>query len=589
MHIIPINSIKKLFFLTTFFILNNLFINSACAQNKRLKSNFYQTDLEKNKIDEETYHLWKYKYLNSSNIKDTLIPSLFVDDRNYKGLINYGVQFKSKDFRVFQYLENHRMWYLNVNFEKTTFNPKDSIIEIEGYVSGGWGDSDSKKKKDKSIENRLDIFLGEKKDTIVHRYLGKVVNEELIEVKLKGRDVNENYILDTFPAFYFKNYSHYKTLPKGKRYFKIKGKVTPKTILAIGDIGCFSEVFDLSTMVYFPKKNKQKKIIQREKLSHITLLHENQLLSKNGTVKTKEINYYTYTEEAENYILKRQFVKAKEQYNLLNKNYTTLFARDINNALRCAIFSRDYQNTYYWAEKLAKKGVSIKYFDSKIFNLLKKHKEWNNFSIKYDSVFNEFQSSRNNKLKEGLENLLQEDQANYGLANRKEPKELFETTERVTNKLIDLLIEEGYPTEEKTGVYTKNDTVINPYPEYHVLIRHAIQQKPRKLEILNDLLTKSIKNYEYDSKRSTNNVFFNNSCFHIYKGNLYNSKSCGSNDLMVRKMKFIFNNPYGFFIHTDNYIISEYDKENPEEYDKYYKEQFNFVMKITDNWEFYEN
>lgn len=570
-------------------ILTSLFSQNQYGQNKIVKTKFHQKDFEKNKIDEETYHLWKYKYLNSSDIKDTLIPSLFVDDRNYKGKINYGVQFKSKDFKAFDLLENHRMWYLTVNFEKTVFNPKDSIIEIEGYVSGGWGDLDSKKLKEKNIENRLDIFIGEKKDTIVHCYLGKVVNEELIEVKLRGRDANENTILDTFPAFYFKNNSHYKTLPKGKRYFKIKGKVTPKTILTFGDLGCYSEVFDLSTMVYYPKKNKQKKIIQREKLSHITLIHENQLLSRDGIVKTKEINYYTFTEAAEDFILKKQYIKAKEQYIALDKKYPILFARDIHNAIRCAIFTRDYENTYYWGEKLAKKGVGIKYFNSNVFKLLKKQKQWNSFSEKYDSIYNEFQSKKDIKFKEEIEKLVQEDQAEYGLANRKEPKVLFETSERVTNKLIDLLNEKGYPSEEKIGVYTKNDTILNPFPDYHVLIRHAIQQKVKKLENLDNLLNKSIKNYEYDSKRSTNNVFYNNSCFHIYKGNLYNSKSCGSNELMVRKMKFIFNNPYGFFIHNENYIITEYNKENPEEYDKYYNEQFNFIMKLTDNWEFYED
>lgn len=581
---------RKTFFTLVVLILTSLFGHNQYSQNKIVKTKFYQKDFEKNRIDEETYHLWKYKYLNSSNIKDTLIPSFFVDDRNYKGLINYGVQFKSKDFKVFQFLESHRMWYLNVNFEKTVFNPKDSIIEIEGYVNGGWADSDSKKLKEKNIENRLDIFLGEKKDTIVHCYLGKVVNEELIEVKLKGKDVNESTILDTFPAFYFKNYAHYKTLPKGKRYFKIKGKVTTKTILAFGDIGCYSEVFDLSTMVYFPKKNKQKKIKQKETLAYKAIIVNNKLVSdiENEKAKDKEINYYTYTEEAENYILKSQYSKAKETYIDLNIVYDIMYARDIHNAIRCAIFSRDYENAYFWSEKLAKKGVEFKYFNSKIFNLLKKHKEWNNFSMKYDSIYKASQKEKNFDLKKQMEQLLDEDQSSYGLANRKDPKTLYETTERITDKLIDLLKREGFPSEEKIGVYTKNDTVIIPFPEYHVLIRHAIQQKPKKLEILNDLLNKSIKKLEYDSKRSSNNVFYNNSCFQIYKGNLYNSKSCGSNDLMVRKMKFIFSNSYGFFIHTDNYVVIEYNKENPEEYDKYFDENYNFIMKITDDWEFYD-
>lgn len=42
-----------------------------------------------------------------------------------------------------------------------------------------------------------------------------------------------------------------------------------------------------------------------------------------------------------------------------------------------------------------------------------------------------------------------------------------------------------------------------------------------------------------------------------------------------------------FFIYTENYIITEYDKESPEAYDKYYNENFNYIMKISDDWEFY--
>lgn len=580
----------KTFFLISFLFLNILLVQTLNAQSKSSKTKFSQNDIEKNKIFYETFHLYKYKNKKFSSTKDTLFPILFVDDRNYKGIINYGVQFRSKNFDNFQYLEGLHMHFLKVEFEKAIFNPKDSIVEIEGYVSGGWGDLAKKELKEIGLENKIDIFLGDKIDTIYNYQFGKIVNQEFIDVKLNGADVNETTILDTFPAFYFKNYSHYRTSSqKGKRYFKIKGKVKNNTLLVFGGHYCYSEVFDLSSMVFDPKKNKQKKIIKREGLSYVTLIQNNELLSEVGKEKTKELNYYTYTDEAENYILKRLYVKAKEQYVALDKKYPVLFARDIHNAIRCAVLSRDYENAYFWAEKLAKKGVPFKYFDSKIFNLLKKNKEWNNFNIKYNSIYNEFQARRDIKFKIEIEKLLQEDQADYGLTDRKEPKVLFDTTERVTNKLIDLLNDKGYPSEEKIGVYTKNDTVIIPFPNYNVLIRHAIQQKPKRLEVLNDLLTKSIKKYEYDSKRSPNNVFNYNSCFHIYKGNLYNSKSCGSNDLMVRKMKFIFNNSNGFFIHTDNYVITEYNKENPEEYDKIYKEQFNFVMKIADNWGFYEN
>ncbi|WP_313805981.1 hypothetical protein [Flavobacterium sp.] len=579
---------RKIIFLLSFFILNNLIIHTVSGQNNKIKNNFNLKDFEKNKIYDQTYNLWKYKNMVIPNKNDTIIHSYFVDDRNYKGLINYGLQFRSKDFRTFNFIEGHHMFFLKVDFEKVKFNPKDSIIEIEGHISGGWGDFAQKELIEKGIGNRIDVFLGEKTDTIKNLCYNRVVNQEFIEAKLNGVEVSENTILDTFPAFYFKNYTHFRTLPKGKRYFKIKGKVKNNTFLVFGGHNCYSEVFDLGTMVYYPNKNKRKKIKKKEAAAYKTLIVNNELLSEKGKDKVKEINYYTYTEEAENYILKRQYAKAKEQYIALEKKYPVIFARDIHNAIRCALFSRDYENTFYWSEKMAKKGVSINYFNAKIFQTLKRNGKWKIFSSRYDSIYKESHNSINYKFKEELEKLLHEDQADYGLSNRKEPKVLYDTTERVTDKLIALLNEEGFPSEEKIGVYTKKDTVLDPYPEYHVLIRHAIQQNPKNIEFLNDLLTKSIQKLEYDSKRSSINLFYNNSCFHIYKGNLYNSKSCGSNDLMVRKMKFIFNNPNGFFIHTDNYVISEYNKENPEDYDKFYNDNFNLVMKLTDNWEFYE-
>jgi hypothetical protein len=63
--------------------------------------------------------------------------------------------------------------------------------------------------------------------------------------------------------------------------------------------------------------------------------------------------------------------------------------------------------------------------------------------------------------------LLNEDQANYGLENRKKPKELYETTERVTDKFIDLLKREGYPSEERIGSHVINDTTLISFPDFN--------------------------------------------------------------------------------------------------------------------------
>lgn len=582
---------KNTIFISLLFILNTLFINSTYGQSNRYKSKYHQQDFERNKVYDKTYNLWKYKNRLFPKKNDTLIHPYFVEDRNYKGFINYGITFKSKDYRNFIFWEDFHVHFLKVDFQKAMFNPKDSIIEIEGYISGGWGDLAKKELLENGIVNRIDVFLGEKIDTTKNLFYSKIVNEDYIEVKLNNNDVDETTILDSFPAFYFKNCSHHRTTSsKGRREFKIKGKVTKNTLLAFGDQDCYSEIFDIGSMVYYPKKNNRKRRKQKEEVAYKTLIIKNVLVSdiEKEKLKSKEINYYTYTEKAENFILQKKYVNAKEEYNLLNQRYPTLYARDIHNAIRCAILSRDLKTAIVWGKKLADKGVKISYFNSKIFNPLKRSIDWKNFSTQYDSIYNINQKKINSNLKVQIEELLNEDQADYGEENRKEPKILYETTERVTDKLIALLQKEGYPSEEKIGVFTKNDTILIQSPAYNVIIRHAVQQKPKGLSKLMELLDKSVELLEYDKERSGNHKNFPGACLHIYKGNLYNDKSCGNNDLQVRKIVFKFSNPHQFIVDLGDYIITEYNKEHPEEYDKYYEGKFNLIMKLTDDWEFYE-
>ena len=191
-------------------------------------------------------------------------------------------------------------------------------------------------------------------------------------------------------------------------------------------------------------------------------------------------------------------------------------------------------------------------------------------------------------LKNELTNLLNEDQADYGLENRKSPKVLYETTERVTGKLIDLIKKEGYPSEERIGSLVVKDTVLISFPDFNILIIHALQQKPDNLTALNELLDKSSNALEYDGKRQVNNITGEGSCFRIYKGNLYGLKSCGRNELEIKKISFKFSNPNRFIMENGNFVIEAHDSRNPKEVDDYYKQNYNLIMKLTDDWEFYE-
>ena len=571
--------------------MNIVFTNQALGQKKIQYKTFNQNDFEKNVVFNNVYNIWENNRSNWFSVsKDSTTTAYFVDSRKYKGIINYGITFRSKNFRTFSFVEHLSMFFLKIEISKCNYNPKDSIAEIEGFVSGNndWGNNTFIKTK--KIRSYVDLFLGEKTDTIRVCYLGKTFNKDSVEVKLGNKEANEFTVLDTFPAFYFKNHQYYKTNLGDKQSFKIRGKVTKNSLLAFGSFATYSAIFDVGAMIFDPEKNKRKKIIQRENFDCIPLISNNKLIADIEKEKTQkeEINYYNYTKSAENYILNRQYGKAKEQYNLLAQNYPTLFARDIHNAVRCAVLSRDFKNAFMWGEKLALKGIELPYFNAKIFTSLRKNPEWKSFSIKYDSVCKNAQGKFNLNLKKEITNLLNEDQADYGLENRKNRKTLYETTERITAKLIDLLKKEGYPSEERIGSLVVKDTVLISFPDFNVLIIHALQQKPDNLSALNELLAKSSSALEYDGKRQINNTMGEGSCFRIYKGNLYSSKGCGRNELEIRRISFKFSNPNGFIMEYGNFVVEAHDSKFPDEVDNDYKQRYNLIMKLTDDWEFYE-
>lgn len=565
-------------------------MNISFGQKVSNFKTYTQTNFEKNKVFNEVYSFWDKERRNwFSESKDTLKSSYFVDARKYKGIVNYGVTFRSKTFKNYHFVEHLSMCFLKVEITKCTYNPKDSIADIEGFVSGNddWGSNVLI--KGKKVKNYIEIFLGQKTDTTRICYLGRSFNKDSVDIRLNNKETNESTVLDTFPAFYFKKSTYYKILKAEKQPFKISGKVTKNTLLAFGS--SYAEIFDIGAMVYDPQKNRQNKVVKRENYDCIPLITDNKLIAaiKKEEAEKKEITYYTYTKNAENYILGRQFAKAKEEYNVLAQNYPVLFARDIHNAVRCAVLSRDVKAAFWWGEKLAYKGIDLPYFNAKIFNGLRKNPDWKNFSIKYDSIAKEAKTKWNLPLKKELENLVKEDQAEYGLENRKSAKVLYETTERVTAKLIDLLKKEGFPSEEKIGCLVVKDTTIISFPDFNVLVLHAIQKTPENLKALNVLLDKSGDNLEYDQKRNFNNTIGYGSCFRIYKGNLYSSKACSQNNSVeIRKISFKFNNPNGFIMDYGNFVVEAHDSKDPKAVEEDYKNNYNLVMKLTDDWEFYD-
>lgn len=554
-------------------------------QQKALKT-FTQKDFNAYKFEENKYDLItknSFLYLRTEN--DT--SSYYLDPSDYKGIINYGVDFASRDKRTFNFFEYYYVYYTDVKIEKCTFSMSDSIAEIEGQITGGW---DSMDFKGKPPVDAVEISVGELKKSFAVISFG---NFNMVDYKVtyQGEEKKESFILDTLNTLEFQKIDFRKNFPSSTQ-FKVRFKVDKNSVLSIGKLSCYTHFYNIGEMFFAQQKRKGVISPKKDKNAprFVKIIENNvQVNDPKNQIKKEVPLYYQLTEKAETYILTRQYAKAKETYMLLAKEYPTLFARDIHNAIRVAVLSRDMKNAFIWGEELAKKGIELLYFNSKIFNGLKKNLEWKSFSKKYDSICKLSQTKWNSNLKKQVNDLLNEDQADYGLENRKEPVVLFETTERVTDKLIDLIKKEGYPSEEKIGAFTKNDTILIQSPEFGVIIRHAVQQKSKGLNELNELLEQSYKALEFDLKRSNTHRNFIGACFHIYKGNLYIDKSCDYNsDAMVKKMVFMFNNPNGFIIDNGNYIISEYNPENPKEWDDHYNNNFKLVTKLTDDWTFYE-
>ncbi len=564
------------------------FINFSYAQESVYKTRKYsEKDIENYKVDHSVYNFWSLKnnYRRRDNNVDTL--PCFVDERSYKGIINYGFEFSSKDRKNFNFNEDFVMHKLDVSIDHFNFNLKDSIVSIDGIITGGRNG-----KEWKEIKNNVTVFIGKRKDTLKTLYFNYLFNEKEVNITYKNEKVINHIPVDTFPAFYIEDYVFYETNHGNSRYFKIESKIDKNSILAFGLTHSFAEIFNIGEMVFSNASLRTKKTNTNQNNQPVVIIRNNMQVYKQSKLPVGKPKYYRDTEQAEKYILSRQYGKAKQIYDELLQNEKYVFARDIHNAVRCAIIARDYKIAIKWSEKLALKGIPKSYFNSKIFLRLKNNKNWHGFLNGFDSLNNIYQAGLNHNLIKKLDELIDIDQTDY-VKNSKgeiERSKLKETTRYVDEELIKLINSEGFPTEEKIGIsISKNGLSINSAPKYFVLFAHSYQMKNENNTEIIRIRKEASNRFEYDAERDKLNIFksLGNTCLKIYKGNLYNNKTCNRNELQIKKVAFSFNNEYGFIIDAGDYTVIPI--ENEMEDDNYVFENYEFVMKLTDDWFFYEH
>lgn len=539
-----------------------------------------QNDFDVLKIAENKYNFWWHRNKNIWFPGSDTIPYL-VNDSQYKGLLNYGLKYQAKDRKNFVFSEDLIMYKINVRIETFNFYPKDSIAEIIGNITGGWPNNKRNHKND------VNIFIGNLKDTLKIKYLDFLFDPKKIKISYKGKEIFKNIPLDTFPAKYLHSYKHLKTNHGSTRRFNLKFKVGKNTFLVFSASSCYSEIYNLGSLNFHKIINGEniKSFKKKKRFNSITIINDNIHKNKSFNIQAKreKPKYYVITERAENYILSRKYGLAKKEYNQLFKMEGYVFARDIHNAIRCAIKARDYDSAIAWCEKLVLKGIELDYFNDKIFNPIKNKKKWNLFKSKFETLHIEYEKGKNLQLIEGITKLVEEDQFLYSKDDLS-PHHKAKKTQLIDKKFLKLIENEGFPTEEKIGVPFSQNTGFFNIP-YLVLLMHS-----RKVQspILNDVLRKNESYHDLyrSSLRSVNNAGKN--CLHVYKGKLYNRKSCGSNMSAINKLKFKFNNKYNFLIDLGNFTVIPYEKNTEEEDERHLRENFHYVEELTSDWDFYK-
>lgn len=524
--------------------------------------NYSNNEIFKSKIFPNLLEYWHHKNITLDN-NDTL--QYFVNILNYKGINNYDIELKSKDKKEIFIQEIRNFKNIDIEFETFKYNKKDSTLLVEGIIKTKWKEGNCK-----NIIIQPNVFIGNIKDTISKLFLPQCMylyNENL--VYHKGKEQKGLIVLDSFPSLKITNFKRTKINSTSDQSFSLKAKVNEKSFLLIGLSYHYAEIFDLGKLIYGIKTEK----------------NEYKIISKTKTNKEK---YIEDIKLAETFVSRENYNKALNIYMNALKNYSNLFAVDLNNALKTAIITKSYTSAEFLSEKLVNKGVNINFFNSIFFDAYKKTNNWKRFKKKYANLNKNFNAQKDTILKAELIKLVDYDQIYHEQSYRKEitNENLDKVTSEVTDKLNKLINKHGFPTEEKIGVLQINDTILEISPLHNVLYIHSYKKKPKSHEILIKIIDQKSESLEFDFYRNRYDKISILPDLGIYKGGLYKIKGSVPNEDDIQKIKYSFlKNKHKFFLKSD-YIIMAVDC--PEEEIPFINDDYDFIIKLTDDWFFYE-
>lgn len=198
--------------------------------------------------------------------------------------------------------------------------------------------------------------------------------------------------------------------------------------------------------------------------------------------------------EAENFVIQGQMENALKSYSAAFSDDCEVYAKDIDNALNCAIDLGEFDKAIQLSRKLIKLGCTLDYFrNQESLSLMISSSGWLDLIKSYPKLRSEYLENVNQSLRSKIEELFHRDQ--YWRGRDPYYGELKDSTfyedSLIMGELEVIFKQYGYPNENEIGLFFQNDTTI-AYSPIQLIIIHNYNSAdnykvgPNWTELLND-------------------------------------------------------------------------------------------------------
>ena len=187
--------------------------------------------------------------------------------------------------------------------------------------------------------------------------------------------------------------------------------------------------------------------------------------------KNEKSSYFDKVYKAEKYIISENYTDALLVYNELFNNYNTPRVCDYYNASLCAAFLNENEILFKYLKETVKGGGTMDFIKNPlILNSKVTINDWQQFELKYDSLYNFYKSKKNDPIITEFKSMLNRDQDYSYMLLMGEISQIVLDSLYLENmnRIVELIDKDSLPHLEYFNSDSKHLKGILPY----VIIRH---------------------------------------------------------------------------------------------------------------------